>query len=160
MVSQINYIGDIFTKYVSEKSTWSVFTPSQLPQTLFDERTLNWFIKSDWSTNTDHARTDWSVNTDHARTDWSCEHKPHTRAYVIILMRAYTHKVGHTGSESAQHFWLGKTHYVFSCAHDGIRTRVMQREVRRSTTGATRPPDWHECVDYTDALKTRTGSRW
>ena len=44
------------------------------------------------------------------------------RAYVIILMRAYTciHTgVGHTGSKSAQHFQLGNTQKFFLCSRRG-----------------------------------------
>ena len=48
----------------------------------------------------------------------------------------YTWGVGHTDTESAQHFWLKKTH-SFSYALDGIRTRVMECKVRHSTHWAT-----------------------
>ena len=42
---------------------------------------------------------------------------------MIILMRAHTHgSWAHTDSESAQHFWLGKTLTNFFHAPDGVWT--------------------------------------
>ena len=55
--------------------------------------------------------------------------KANKQAYVIILIRAYTHggRVGNTDSESARHFGLR-----FSCAPDGVGTRGRDCGVRRS----------------------------
>ena len=43
------------------------------------------------------------------------------RTWSFLCVRIHT-GVGHTGNESAQHFWLGKTLTNFSCAPDGVRT--------------------------------------
>ena len=56
--------------------------------------------------------------------------------------------VGHTDSDSAEHFWLGKPpkFFLVSRIADGIRTRVMESigcRVRRSTTIEPHPPPPH-----------------
>ena len=60
------------------------------------------------------------------------------RTWSFLCVRIHT-GFGHTDSESAQHFRLGKTH--FSCAPGGVRTdRVFESRVRRTTNWATPSP--------------------
>ena len=56
-------------------------------------------------------------------------------SYACVNIRGF----GHTNSESAQHFWFGNKSISFICAPDGIRTRVLECQVRCSTNWATPP---------------------
>ena len=43
------------------------------------------------------------------------------RTWSFLCVRLIHTEVGHTDSESAQHFWLGTTLINISCARDGVR---------------------------------------
>ena len=55
---------------------------------------------------------------------WTTGYLTCARDHCYVCL--YTQGVGHTDSESAQHFLIGKTHPFFYCAPDagGVRTRV------------------------------------
>ena len=63
--------------------------------------------------------------------------------------------VGHTDSESAQYFWLGKILTKFSCAPDGVRTTGLQISSQTLYQWASQSPQvtsWQVCTLYWTAV--------